>query len=73
MHQQPEESTNNEVVVYRQDESISSDSVHYLEILESESSAEEPTSGEGVEEATSEYENLDAVAVAERRLQPPTV
>ena len=52
---------------------MSWDTGHYEEILESESPAEQLTSGDAEEEPTSEYAGLDPVAVAERRAQPPPV
>jgi len=54
---------------------MSSDSTNYQEILEFENTAEQQTSPDDVEDVTgpSEYEDLDPVAVAERRAQPPPV
>ena len=71
-YQQPEESTNTEVLADQQQDGMSSDSV-YQEIQESEITVEQQTSEVNVEEATSEYEDLDPVAVAERRARPPPV
>jgi len=60
-----------EVPVRRQHDRIPSG--HYEEIVESESPPEQPTSGDDVEESTSEYAGLDPVAVAESRARPAPV
>ena len=70
---QPEASNETEVQVHREQHRMSSDTGHYEEILESQSPAEQLTSGDDAEEAASEYAGLDPVAVAERRAQPPPV
>jgi len=71
-YQQPEANDNTEVLAYQQQDGMSSDSV-YQEIQESENTVEQPTSEGDLQEATSEYEDLDPVAVAELRARPPPV
>jgi len=71
-HQQPDTSINNELVLHREQNRTSSNSSHYQEIVEYENSCVPPAS-DGVEEAEIQYQDLDPVAVAQRRAMPPPV